>query len=118
MILVDTFVWIDHLRSKNQTLISMLEAAEVATHPFVIGELACGNLRQRDIFLKHLGALPTLPEIQHAELLEFIRMHSLMGKVLGQVDMHLLATCMLTGHTLWSMDKRLAQVARKLGCAV
>lgn len=117
MILVDTSVWIDHLHKKNGQLTSLLESGEVATHPYVIGELACGNVKQRGVFLEHICTLRQLPQVEWVEAITFITIHKLMGKGLGVVDVNLLASCMLTGDKLWSHDKRLTQVANRLNIA-
>jgi predicted nucleic acid-binding protein len=112
--LVDTSVWVDHLRRGNTTLIGLLERAQVWTHPFVIGELACGNLAQRARILGLLAALPQVPIAEHAETLAFVDTHHLMGRGLGWIDMHLLASTKLAGLPFWTIDKRLASVATDL----
>jgi predicted nucleic acid-binding protein len=114
-VLVDTSVWVDHLRRRNATLSDRLEATQVWTHCFVIGELACGNLAQRSEILTSLAALPQAPLIDHAVVLEFVRSRRLMGRGLGWVDMHLLASAMLAGLSFWTLDRRLASAARGLG---
>ena len=112
MILVDTSVWIDHLRKGDAELARTLEAGDVLTHPFIIGELACGNLTRRTPIL---GLLRTLPAAQVAtddEVLGFIERRKLMGRGMGYIDAHLLASIALTrGSRLWTRDKRLAAVA-------
>ena len=117
MILVDTSVWIDHLRHDNARLAALLDAGQVRSHPFVIGELACGTLRQRSVVLELLGKLPTTTPATHGEALAFIQARRLMGRGLGYVDVHLLASVVLDDARLWSLDKRLDQVARALGIA-
>ena len=118
MILVDTSVWIDHLRKGDDTLISLLNSTQVATHPFVIGELACGNLSNRVIFLSLLKNLPTIQAALHDEVLYFIEHNQLMGRGIGFIDAHLLASLALSKQTfLWTQDKRLAALAEKLGMA-
>jgi len=114
MILVDTSVWVDHLRSGDEELARRLRADEVACHPFVIGELACGNLRNRSELLALLSALPAAPKADDAEVLAFIERHRLMGRGLGLIDVHLLASCMLGGARLWTRDARLARAAAAL----
>ena len=116
MRLVDTSVWVDFLRHGNDSLAKLLHAGEVACHPFVIGELACGNVGDRQVFLSLLSALPGLAKVDDAEALEFIEHHRLMGRGLGLIDVHLLASCMLAGMGLWTGDKKLAQAAAQLGC--
>jgi hypothetical protein len=115
MVLVDTSVWVGHLRGHDTALAELLEAGEVVCHPFIIGELACGNIRNRAEFLEHLASLPCLPKAEDGELLQFIDRHRLMGRGLGLVDMHLLASCMLAGARLWTRDARLAETAEELG---
>lgn len=118
MILVDTSVWIDHFHLGVQTLAEALERGEIVTHPFVIGELACGHLRRRGEILDLLGALPPAVTATHSEVLEFIEEKRLMGRGIGYVDVHLLASVMLTANSrLWTSDKRLEPVARSLGLA-
>lgn len=111
MILVDTSVWIDHLRNGRAGLAQPLEAASVLTHPFVIGELACGNLKNRTEILNLLAALPHAPLADHAHVLTMIETHQLAGRGLGWVDVHLLASAMLCGAKLWTLDKPLRKVA-------
>ena len=115
MILVDTSVWIDHLQTSIALLADALEAEDVLVHPFVIGELACGEMKERH---KVLGLLTTLPSIVVAtdeEVLLFIENHRLMGKGIGYVDAHLLASTALTdGAQLWTRDKRLIAIAEQL----
>ncbi len=115
MMLVDTSLWVDHLRQGDKKLAEMLRADEVACHPFVIGELACGNLHNREEVLTLLWALTMLRKVEDAEVLAFISGHRLMGKGLGLVDVHLLASCLLEGVGLWTRDKILARTASRLG---
>ena len=116
MILVDTSVWIDHLRTGEPHLVALLERSQVLMHPFVLGELACGNLRRRADVLRHLGALPRSPVATDDEALRFIEAHRLMGKGIGWIDVHLLAAVALSpGTRLWTRDRRLDTVARTLG---
>ena len=117
MILVDTSVWIDHLRAADRSLAVHLTDGRVACHPFVIGELAVGSLRSRAEVLGLLGALPAAPIVSHDEVLTFIEVQRLMGRGLGWIDMHLLASARLAGFTLWTRDRRLARVASRLGVA-
>lgn len=116
--LVDTSVWIDHFRHRQHPLAEHLQAMQVWTHPFVIGELACGNLARREEVLIALEALPQAPLVDHAEVHAFIRAHRLHGRGLGWVDMHLLASARLAGLHFWTQDKRLAAVARELALNV
>ena len=119
MILVDTSVWVDHLSAGDKALSSMLDAGTVLAHPFVIGELALGNLRQREIVLSALSNLPHASVATDAEVLRFIDRHALSGRGIGYVDAHLLAAARLTaGAELWTNDKRLHGVAVQLGLAI
>jgi predicted nucleic acid-binding protein len=112
MILVDTSVWIEHLRWGLPGLMAALEQDDVLTHPFVVGELACGNLKNRGELLRLLGDLPSAPVATDPEVLAFIERRSLMGRGIGYIDMHLLASMTLDGTALlWTRDKRLAAVA-------
>ena len=117
MVLVDTSVWIDHLRAGEAKLVRLLEDVEVAVHPMVIGELACGNLRNRAEILNLLADLPDAGRVPDEEVLIFIERHHLHGRGLGWGDMHLLASCAVSGFALWSKDVRLMNVARLLGLA-
>jgi hypothetical protein len=112
--LVDTSVWVDHLRRRNARLVGLLEQAQVWTHAFVIGELACGNLAQRDKVLSALSALPQAPVASHDEVLAFLEAHHLMGRGLGWVDIHLLASAQLGRLAFWTLDKRLAAAVTAL----
>lgn len=118
MILVDTSIWIDHLRSRNAALVAALEAAQVLMHPFVLGELACGALTNRAEVLALLGRLPAAPAATDSEALGFIERHSLMGRGIGYIDVHLLAATALAGGAfLWTNDKHLAATASDLRLA-
>jgi predicted nucleic acid-binding protein len=119
VILVDTSVWIDHLRSGLPELASLLERGQVLYHPFVRGELACGNLRDRGEVLELLGRLPAAPVASDDEALAFIERRGLMGRGIGYVDVHLLAAVALSGTArLWTRDRRLENVAGELGLSV
>jgi len=119
MILVDTSVWIDHLRQGDPSLFTVLEAGRVLMHPFVVGELACGNLNRRAEVLMLLRELPPAPFATDDEALEFVERRGLMGRGIGYVDVHLLASVALAGGArLWTRDKRLAAVASELALAV
>ena len=115
--LVDTSVWIDHFRRSDPALIALLDREEAECHPFVIGELACGLLRRRSEVLLLLQSLPHLPVGTHDEVLAFVESHRLMGRGIGWVDAHLLASAALAGTQLWTRDRRLFEVARKLALA-
>ena len=118
MILLDTSVWIDHLRQGDAQVVSVLQSGLVLTHPFVVGELACGQLKSRAEILGLLAALPQAKVAQEQEVLLFIERHGLMGRGIGYIDAHLLAATALTdGTRLWTRDKRLDTVAHKLELA-
>jgi predicted nucleic acid-binding protein len=118
LILVDTSVWVDHLRSGDSQLANLLENQLVAMHPFVIGEIACGSLKKRASVFELLTELPAAVVAEVDEVLSFIERHALHGKGIGYVDAHLLASAALTdGAKLWTRDKRLLTAAQKLGCA-
>jgi predicted nucleic acid-binding protein len=118
MILADTSVWIDHLRQTDEMLVSMLNSAQVVMHPMIIGELACGNLKNRAILLDLLKKLPAVQPAQNDEVLYFIEHNQLMGRGIGFVDAHLLASLALGSHiVLWTRDKRLDCAAKHLGLA-
>lgn len=114
MILVDTSVWIDHLHKDDQVLATALEQEQVLMHPFVIGELACGNLRNRSEVLSLLHKLPQTTVASDAEVLSFIEGRNLMGRGIGYLDAHLLASAALETVRLWTRDRRLAAAARAL----
>lgn len=118
MILVDTSVWIDHLRAGDAYLAALLTGSRVLMHPFVLGELACGNLRNREQALALLKALPKASVASDGEVLFFIERHALMGRGIGYVDAHLLAAVTLSDMArLWTRDKRLRMVANSLALA-
>ena len=117
MMLVDTSVWIDHLRHGDAQLTAALQAGRVDMHPFVVGELACGSLRARDELLGLLQALPQLQVAADKEVLFFMDAHALMGRGIGYIDMHLLAAARLGSRRLWTRDKRLHAIAAELGLA-
>lgn len=119
MILVDTSVWIDHLRSGDTLLERALESGQVLMHPFVVGELACGNLQQRDEVLRLLEDLPSAPTATDREVLDLIERRALMGRGIGYIDVHLLASTALAADArLWTRDRRLARVAAELDLAL
>ena len=118
MILVDTSVWIDHLRVPNARLATLLHDGQVCCHPFVIGELACGHLRRRGEFLSLLANLPPIAVVSNERAMRFIEAHRLMGEGLGWTDGHLLAAAAVERAQLWSMDRRLLAAASRLGVGV
>ncbi len=115
MILVDTSVWIDHFRFVDEELVFLLESGQVVNHHFVTGELACGNLRNRDEILNLLKSLPQALTATEEEVLYFMEQHQLMGQGLGYIDCHLLTATALTPSTLlWTRDKRLKVAATSI----
>jgi predicted nucleic acid-binding protein len=118
MILVDTSIWVDHLREGDAHLALMLERINVLTHPFIVGEIACGRLSDRAMVLELLESLPGAVVAHPEEVLLFIESHRLFGRGIGYVDTHLLASTALTeGASLWTRDKRLLAAASELGCS-
>lgn len=116
MILADTSVWVTHFRSQIPHLVDLLERSEVGVHSFVIGELACGTLHDRRETLAALRAIPSLTRATDDEVLLLIERHGLMGRGIGLVDVHLLASTLLTPEArLWTQDRRLAETAGRLG---
>lgn len=115
MILVDTPVWIDHLHKGVPELAELLESGLVVTHHLVIGELACGQMKNREEFLALLKILPVSLVATSEEVVALIERQRLMGKGLGIVDVHLLASAILTPECrLWTRDRRLIAVADAL----
>jgi len=118
VILVDTSIWVDHLRVGDERLATLLDGGEVLAHPFVIGELALGNLRQRNVFLSDLLRLPQAELASDEEVLRLIDREKLFGHGIGYVDAHLLAAARLTAETkLWTRDRTLNAAAAQLGLA-
>ena len=115
MILVDTSVWVDHLRHGDAKLKALLTKSHVLAHPFVIGELALVSLRQRDKVLQLLADLPQAMTANETEALDFIKKHALHNMGIGYVDAHLLASARLSGARLWTRDKRLHAACAQLG---
>jgi hypothetical protein len=115
MILADTSVWIDHLRKGVPGLSARLEEGTIATHPFVIGELACGNLRNRRLILRYLGELPSVTVASDEEVLGLVEDRRIWGKGIGWVDAHLIGSALLTGCALWTRDAGLARTAAQVG---
>jgi predicted nucleic acid-binding protein len=115
MILVDTSIWIDHLRQGDAHLVELLGAGRVVTHPYVIGELALGNLQHRHTVLSGLKDLPRALVATEEEVLQFVETNSIFGRGIGYIDAHLLAAVRLVpGTKLWTRDKRLLVVSRDL----
>jgi predicted nucleic acid-binding protein len=119
VILVDTSVWVDHLRARDQQLVSLLENGQVLAHPFVIGEIALGNLRKRAAVLAYLADLPRAIVATDIEVMAFIEQNEMFGLGVGYVDTHLLASARLTASAVvWTRDKRLETIASRLGLAL
>ena len=118
MILVDTSVWVDHLRSPEPEVIEQLNANNVLVHPFVIGELACGMLPDRPGVLRRLNRLPQIEQAAQDVVLSTIESVGLMGRGVGFIDAHLICAVLgSSGATLWTRDHRLGQIASELGVA-
>lgn len=115
MILADTSIWVDHLRKRDETLFAWLNEGRIITHPFVVGELAMGNLPKRSVVLESLKRLRQATVASDAEVLDFIERADIAGRGIGYVDAHLLAAVRITqGASLWTRDKRLAAIAQRL----
>jgi len=117
MVLVDTSIWVDHFRQGVSLLDDLLTSGQVATHPFVIGELACGNLTNRTEILTLLSSLPSLKTANHTEALHLVETHGLHGTGIGWIDVHLLSSALLNHVPIWTRDRKLNAAARTLGIA-
>jgi len=115
LVLVDSSIWIDHLRSPDARMVALLDSQQVCVHPWVTGELACGNLADRAALLFLLRSQPQVRVAPEVEVLFFIEQHHIFGKGIGYLDMHLLAAAALENLKIWTRDKRLEQVAALLG---
>jgi predicted nucleic acid-binding protein len=115
MILVDTSIWIDHGRRRDTQLADWLIEGLVLGHPFVQGELACGQMPRRTDVLALFDQLPVAPLVAHDDVLQFVERHGLMGRGLGWIDLHLLASAVVSRATLATRDRPLAHAARALG---
>jgi hypothetical protein len=115
MTLVDTSVWVAHFRATERNMVELLETDRVLIHPMIIGELACGNLRNRVEILENLGQLPSAVAADQGEVLELIEARHLCGRGIGWIDAHLLASALITGCRLWTLDRVLGRVALELG---
>jgi predicted nucleic acid-binding protein len=112
MILVDSSVWVDHLRQRDHRLVTLLETSQVLAHPFVVGELAFGSLKNRESILTSLKGLPQAAMATDEEVMHFIESNALWGAGIGYIDAHLLAAVRLNaGSQLWTRDKRLGAIA-------
>ena len=117
MILVDTSIWVEHLRRRHEGLAALLNRAEVVVHPFVLGEIALGALTHRATVLDLLAALPSISPVSHEEVLEAIERRGLAASGVGWVDAHLLASALVHRLPFWTLDRRLNVVARRLDVA-
>ncbi|KKO19506.1 MAG: hypothetical protein L3J18_07895 [Candidatus Brocadia sp.] len=115
MVLVDTSIWVVHLRNGDIGLETLLNEGSAVCHPFIVGELACGNLKNRAEILSLLQTLPMAIPGEHEEVMRFIEDHALMRKGLGYIDIHLIVSAVITGIPLWTVDKKLDEIALKLG---
>ena len=117
VVLADTSIWIDHFNQGDSRLEYLLNENEVVTHPFIIGELACGNMKNRTLIFGLLHALPSIPEISKEEFFSFLDHHRLFGTGLGYVDVHLLASALISNCVIYTRDKSLLSSAIKLKIA-
>jgi predicted nucleic acid-binding protein len=115
MVLVDTSIWVRHLREGDSALEQLLNNGEAMCHPLIVGELACGNLKNRYEILSLLQLLPQATEAKHEEVLQFIEKNRLMGRGLGYLDVQLSASAVLSSALMWTFDKRLNEVNDELG---
>ncbi len=114
MVLVDTSVWVAHLRKGDIGLEFLLNDGLAVCHPYIVGELACGNLKKRAEILSLLQTLPMAVQAEHEDVMSFIEKYHLMGKGLGYIDVHLLASALLSNIPLWTLDRRLNEIALRL----
>ena len=113
-ILVDTSVWIKHLREGDQNLTQLLEQGLVACHPYIIGELACGGIKNRYEIITLLNDLPSTDLLDHSDIMEFIENRKIMNKGIGYIDVHLLGSALVSDTPIWSFDKALSKIAFQL----
>lgn len=114
MVLVDTSVWIDHLRNGNRKLYELLVANEVCSHEFIYGEMFCGNVKNRNDFFENLLQLPFLQTVQHSEAIYFLNMHQLFGRGIGWIDVHLMASSYLNDVKIFTKERNLKVIADEL----
>jgi len=114
LVLADTSIWVTHFKHKEQHLIQLLEQGLVACHPFIVGELACGGLSNREEIIQLLEALPAVDVLEHSEIMAFIENRKLMSIGIGYVDTHLLGSSLLSNTPLWTCDKSLVKAAKSL----
>jgi predicted nucleic acid-binding protein len=115
MVLVGTSVWVRHLREGDSHLEHLPGDGQVMCHPYIVGELACGNMKNRREVLSLLQLLPMAAQARHEEILHFIELNHLMGKGLGYIDVHLASSAILTGVPMWSYDEKLSDAGAGLG---
>ena len=115
LVLADTSICVTHLRKGENHLIQLLELGFVACHPFIIGELACGSLKNREEIIQLLEALPQVSVLEHSEVMSFIETRKIMSKGIGYVDIHLLGSAVLSGIPLWTFDKSIKKISALLG---
>ena len=117
MILLDTSIWADHFRKSDPYIQQLLNGTQIAMHPMVAGELACGHLKNRRQSLILWQVMPQAKQATHQEVMQLIESNQLMGRGVGFIDFHLIASCMLSNLKLWTKDKRLQTIAKELGIA-
>jgi predicted nucleic acid-binding protein len=117
VILVDSSVWIDHFRKSGKHLSALLDTEAVCIHPYILGELACGNFKNRQRIIALLRTLPAVHKASNEEILYFIEQHRLDGRGIGLIDVHLLASCLTDKCCIWTFDRRLREVAEALNIA-
>ena len=113
-ILVDTSVWIKHLREGDQNLTQLLEQGSVACHPFIIGEIACGGIKNRNEIINLLNDLPSTEILDHADIMGFIENRKIMNKGIGYIDVYLLGSALVSDTPIWTFDKALRKIAIQL----
>ena len=114
LVLVDTSIWVTHFREGQKQLTQLLEQGLVACHPFIVGELACGSLKNRGEIIQLLEALPIVDVLEHTEIMEFIESRKLMSMGIGYIDTHLLGSSLVSSTPLWTYDKSLIKAAKSL----
>ena len=115
MVLVDTSVWIAHFRRNDPALVELLNPVSVIMHPFVLGELACGNFKNREAVLTNLQELPDAIVAAHDEVLRLLEYRKLWGRGIGWVDAHLMVSALLSNSALWTLDEKLIRAAEDAG---
>ena len=114
LVLVDTSVWVKHLRESEKDLVRLLEQGLVACHPFIIGELACGNIKNQYEIMNLLNDLPSIDALDHCDIMDFIEYRKIMNKGIGYMDVHLLGSALVSETPLWTFDKALRKIANEL----